>query len=433
MMSKKRGQGEGTIFEERPGRWVAQVSSGYVIRDGKRRRVRKKFVATTREEVHRALTKALGRQLAGRDVSPKKQTVAQFLRSWLEQIATQVRPKTFRTYSDIVKLHLSPILGAIKLERLTPEVVRGFLRDKVGSALCPHCKVSLRCDHAAKHVAEHHQNEKKKPIRTIGPKTVAHIRATLRGALSMAVEDHKLDYNVAAIAKPPRATKPKNVRSLAPKEAQKYMTEAADERLEALFILTLAVGLRQGEVLGLQWEDVNFIEGTLHVRRQLQRIDGTLQLVETKTADGQREIELPAIAIAALKRQAIRQDESRKEAAGAWRGSALVFTTSSGGPIDPRHVIRRHHAILKAAGIEGLRFHDLRHTAASLLLAEFGDAGVKYVSEMLGHKQVAFTIQTYQHALKRAKRRVADKMDSILSSNPVAPQVAPEESAVAVN
>jgi integrase len=428
MSSKKRGQNEGTIFEERPGRWVACLSAGYKIVDGKRRRIRKKFVASTRDAVHKKLTKALGRQQRGRKVSTELHPLGKFLESWLGEVAkNSVRPKTFRTYSDIVKLHIAPALGSIKVEKLTPEIVQRFLNDKMGSAICPHCKVSVR-GNWTEHIAELHSNEKAIGFRPISAKTVGHIRATLRCALAVAMQWYDLDRNPAATAKPPRAPK-KEMRSLSPDEARCYLKAAARERLEALFTVTVALGLRQAEILGLKWTDIDFESGTIEVRRQLQRIDGKLQLVETKSEEGARPLVIPAVGISALHRHRVRQDEERLAAGEEWRETGMVFTTTIGTMMDARSVIRRHHAILKAAKIPHLRFHDLRHSAATLLLAQ--GVSPKYISQMLGHRQVAFTMQTYAHVIKETQQQLADKMDDIL--NPVAPQVAPSKVSDRVN
>ena len=216
----RRGQNEGTIFEERPGRWVASITTGYVIKDGKRRRVRKKFVAPTRGEVQRRLTAALRDHQRGRNVSPCIQTLGNFLDAWLSQVALQgVRPKTFRTYSDIVKLHIKPAMGNLKVEKLSPDVVQAFLNDKLGSALCPHCKASFKASRMPVHIADAHATAKTKTFRPLGAKTVSHIRATLRGALAVAMDWFDLDRNVAAIAKPPRVIN-KEMRSLTPDEAR---------------------------------------------------------------------------------------------------------------------------------------------------------------------------------------------------------------------
>ncbi len=429
MSNGRRGQNEGTIFEERPGRWVASITTGYVIRDGKRRRVRKKFVGATRGVVQKRLIAALRDQHRGKNVSPRAQTLGAFLDIWLSQVARQgVRPKTFRSYADMVKLHIEPALGSIQMERLTPDVVQAFLNDKLGSALCPHCKTSINAKRLPDHILKTHPKVKARAFRPLGAKSVAHIRATLRGALAVAMKWYDLDRNVAAIATPPRVVK-KEMRSLTPEEARRYLKAASGDRLEALFTVTVALGLRQGEILGLGWEHVDLVAGMLQVRRSLQRIDGKLVLVETKSEEGARPLILPAVAVAALQRHRKLQAEERAAAGDEWRESGLVFTSTIGTPLNARAVIRRHHAILKAAGIPRLRFHDLRHSAATLLLAQ--GVSPKYISQMLGHTQVAFTMQTYAHVIKEAQQQSADKMDAIL--NPVAPQVAPSEVSATFN
>lgn len=145
---------------------------------------------------------------------------------------------------------------------------------------------------------------------------------------------------------------------------------------------------------------------------------GKQTLVETKTEEGGRPILLPAVAISAFRRHALRQDGERAAGGDQWQETGLVFTTIVGTPMDPRQVIRRHHAILKVAQIPRLRFHDLRNSAATLLLAQ--GVSPKYISQLLGHKQVAFTMQTYAHVIRETQQQLADTMDTIL--NPVAPQ-----------
>lgn len=239
------------------------------------------------------------------------------------------------------------------------------------------------------------------PVRPIGAKTVAHIRATLGAALGVAMEWHDLERNAASKVRCP-AIQTKAMRSLSPTEARAYLEAASSDRLEALFTVTVALGWRQREILGLQWEDVNLEQGTLAVRRSLQRVNGKLKLVSTKTEESARALLLPATATSDLRRHQAQQQEDRDLAGDQWGQSGFVFTSSIGTPLDARSVIRRHHAILKAASISRLRFHDLRHSAASLLLAQ--GVSPKYVSGLLGHKQVALTMQTYAHLLKEAQQ-----------------------------
>src|SRR5439155_759279 len=201
------------------------------------------------------------------------------------------------------------------------------------------------------HIAETHPQAPPIAFRPLGPNTVAHIRATLRCALAVAMEWYELDRNVAAIAKPPRVPK-KEMRTLTREAARKYLEAAAGDRLAALFTVAVALGLRQGEILGLGWENVDLQAGALNICRSLQRVDGKgLQLVETKSDEGERPLILPGMAISALHRHRVRQEEERAAAGAEWKESGLVFTSTIGTPLDDRNVSREHHKILKAAGI----------------------------------------------------------------------------------
>jgi integrase len=165
-----------------------------------------------------------------------------------------------------------------------------------------------------------------------------------------------------------------------------------EERLQALFTVPLAVGLRPGEALGLRWTDVNFETGTISVCRELQRVEGRLQLLELKTLRSRRQIVLPDVALSALKAHRTRQLEERLQLGEHWKESGLVFTTSVGTPIEPRNAVRTFKRILRKAGLPDKRFYDLRHTCASLLLAQ----GVhpRVVMDILGHSQISLTMHT---------------------------------------
>ncbi len=184
--------------------------------------------------------------------------------------------------------------------------------------------------------------------------------------------------------------------------------------------MALALGLRQGEVLGLRWQDVDFETRRLTVRASLQRVNGKLQLVETKTPMTRSTKELPQVALSSLAARIRHQEEEKQLAGTRWQDSDFVFTTSVGTPIDKRNLIRTFHSILKKAHLKPARFHDLRHSAATLLLIQ----GVhpRYVMDLLGHSDISLTMNTYSHVLPTAQREVAAKMDAIL--NPVAVNLA---------
>jgi integrase len=178
--------------------------------------------------------------------------------------------------------------------------------------------------------------------------------------------------------------------------------------------LALACGLRQGEALGLQWDDVDLERGSIMVRHTLAQIDGKRVLAEPKTEQSHRTIPLPAIVRASLRAHARRQAEDRERAGECWQPSGFVFTTKRGRPLDAKNVTHRFQAIVKRADLPHQRFHDLRHACASLLLCQ--GLNLKDVSETLGHSRIAVTVDLYGHMYDERRREIADRMDAILSA-----------------
>lgn len=185
------------------------------------------------------------------------------------------------------------------------------------------------------------------------------------------------------------------------------------EDMEPTTIWT-GVERRQGEALGLRWDDVDLDAGTLTIRKSLQRVDGELQLVEPKTAKSRRTVALPDVAVSALRAHRVRQIEERLLAGSRWNDTGLVFTTTIGTGLDGRNVTRQFQKLLEDARLPRQRFHDLRHTCASLLLAQ----GVhpRVVMETLGHSQVRLTMDTYSHVIPQLQREAAGRIDAILSA-----------------
>jgi integrase len=181
----------------------------------------------------------------------------------------------------------------------------------------------------------------------------------------------------------------------------------------ALFSVALAVGLRQGEALGLRWVDIDMAAGVLRVNHQLQRVDGRLTLVEPKTDRSRRTLVIPASIIERLHDHERRQVAERLWAGSNWSESGFVFTNLSGGPLQARHVIREFHKSLKAAALPRIRFHDLRHSCATLLLVQ--GVAPRVVMEILGHSEIAMTMDTYTHVVPELQRGAAARMDSLLS------------------
>lgn len=281
----------------------------------------------------------------------------------------------------------------------------------------------------------------------LSARTVRHLRATLRCALNVAMQDGLIHRNVAALAKPPRLEK-KPLRVFTREEAQRFLDAVAGHRLEALFTVALSLGLREGEALGLRWADVDLEARTLTVNYALQRVKegskktSVLTLVEPKTDKSRRVIALPQVAISALAAHRSRQEAERELCGSHWKESGMVFTTKVGSMLDPRNMLRQFYSIMntpdpndpepdpkkKKRLLPHLRFHDLRHSAATLLLAQ----GVhpRFIMELLGHSTISLTMNTYGHVLESMRRETANQMDAILKPVAVKTAVKPRARAV---
>jgi integrase len=369
----KRANAEGSIYQRKDGRWVSALS----LPTGKR----KSFYAKTRREVQLRLVKAQNDTQSGLTVVGEKQTVAQFLDRWLtESVKATVRPRTYSSYSDLVRLHIKPVLGKTSIARLTPQQIQGLLNAKLQAGL--------------------------------STSTVKYIHAVLRRALGQAYRWGIVARNAAALVDPPRV-RHEEVSIMDPAQARAFLDAISGHRLEALYSVALAVGLRQGEALGLRWDDVNLESGQLEVRKQLQRLDSQYRLVEPKTNKSRRTLDLPGFAVDSLRQHRVHQIEERLAAGGDWEEWGLVFTTRRGTPLDAKNVTHRFQEFLARNNLPRMRFHDLRHACASLLLAQGEQARV--VMEILGHSQISMTMNTYSHVIPALRREAARRMDTLLS------------------
>ncbi|MGI8422981.1 MAG: tyrosine-type recombinase/integrase [Chloroflexota bacterium] len=395
---RSRGNGEGSIYQRATdGKWCAAVT----LPTGKR----KVLYGRTRQDVAAKLTTAIGNKQKGLPVSYERQSVATFLRRWLEEsVRPKVRPRTFDSYRFYVERHLIPGLGREQLATLSPQTVQGFLNRKAASRRLVSGTNMTALEGA-----------------TLAPRTVQYIRAILRKALSQALKWDLVGRNVATLVDPPRSQKTE-VQPLTPDQARTFLAAVKGDRLEALFTVAMAMGLRQGEALGLRWADVDFTAGELHVRQTLVRVmergdDGKdharLVIAEPKTDRSRRSLHLPAVSVAALHKHRAAQLQERLLAGTRWQDTGLVFTTTIGTPIDASGVTHRFHALLRGADLPRKRFHDLRHTCASLLLAQGLD--LRLIMEILGHSQISLTANLYTHVLPAAKADVADRMDALLA------------------
>jgi integrase len=244
------------------------------------------------------------------------------------------------------------------------------------------------------------------------PQTTRNIHAVLRRALTQGLRWGVVSRNVATLVDLPRVDRDE-VRGLSPADARTVITAVAGDRIEPLVLLSLSTGLRQGEALGLRWQDVDLEAGTVRVRHSLQRMPGRgVELVEPKTPRSRRTLALPTSTANALREHRKSQLQERLWAGSRWQEADFVFTTSIGTPMIGSDLTRRFQALLRAAGLPPMRFHDLRHGAASLLLAQ----GVhpRVVMEMLGHSTITLTMNVYSHVIPDLQREAATKMEALL-------------------
>ena len=378
----KRGRrlpGEGSIFKRSSdGRWVGKLTHP---RTGKRIVIYGQSAEEARAKLQRAHEKAR----ANLPVIPDRQTVGQFLDRWLEEsVKPSVRPRTYESYGQLVRLHLRPDLGHVRLEHLDAPAVQAFVNAKLASGL--------------------------------SPRTVQYLHAILRRALGQAERWDLVPRNVARLVDAPSVRPPK-VEPFTPKEAHAFLAAVRGHRLEALFITAIATGCRQGELFALRWDDVDLEAGRLQVRHSLwwSRRTGqrAWELTDPKTDRSRRSLDLPAVARTALQEHRVRQWEERLQAGPLWEDHGFVFATQAGKPLDSPNVTHALHRLLAQAGLRRMRFHDLRHAAASLLLAQ--GLQLREIMEVLGHSQIALTANTYAHLVPAMKREAADRMDAALS------------------
>lgn len=240
---------------------------------------------------------------------------------------------------------------------------------------------------------------------------VQYQRTILRCALNQAVKWNLVARNVAALVDPPRYSKPEVV-PLNPDEVNKFLEVIKGDPLETVFHVALSLGLREGEVLGLRWRDIDLDERIARIRVSLQRIDKKLQLVELKTERSRRALPIPENVFSSLRAHRTRQLKDKMQAGEEWQENGLAFTTSRGTPLSARNVIRRFHRLLGDAKLPRHRFHDLRHSCASFLLSK--NIPARTVMDILGHSNISLTMNTYSHVMPEMLRDAAKAMNALM-------------------
>ncbi len=375
MSDKRRGRGEGSIFRREDGTWCASITLG--VLNGKRRR--KDVYGKTRKEVVEKLQALQRAHAAGMTFS--KLTVKAFLEEWLEQtVKRKNRVRTYDKYAQDIEHHLVPALGHHQLAKLTPSHVQALLNQLEDAGL--------------------------------SHRSIRNVRAVLRCALNQALRFGYVTRNVAALVDVPGSVTFQPV-TIDEAQARRLIEATREHRFEVLFRFALGLGLRKGEILGLRWEDVDLAAATMRITGSLQRQRGRLERSATKTDASVRTIALPPMLLAMLRKHRERQEQLRS-VARRWTDSGLVFTSSVGTAIEPSDLSREFKKVLKRAGLpENLRFHDLRHACATLLIV----MGVhpRVVMEILGHSQIGTTMNIYAHVLPRVQREAVTGLDALFA------------------
>lgn len=376
---KRNPNGAGTITKRKDGRYQAAV---YVLQpDGTR--ARKFAYGKTWAECDAKRRELLDKVDQGVPVPTKSAKLSEWLPYWLENIIKPRRKRTtFAKYEVHVRLYLVPMLGSKRLESLSVADVRRFL-------------VQLEKKTTTATAKESHR--------------------VLRTALTAACREELVMRNVATLVEPPSV----DAREMSPwslDETLDFLGAARKDPLYAAFVLAIALGFRRGEIVGLRWENLDLDKREIRVRTQRQRVRGEVYEDDPKGRRRKQTLPLPAICIAPLRWQRMRQSAQRDRAGAAWNETGYVFTTRTGQPIEPRNLYRSFTRVADSAGLRVIRLHDARHGCATLLTA----AGVapRVVMEILGHSQIAVTMNVYTHVVQDTQREAVSHMDRLLKRRP---------------
>jgi integrase len=344
-------------------------------------------------------------------INDPRLTVGDLFERWLTEVAAlKLCPSSLERYRGIVRGQLVPALGRVALQSLTQQHVARAYAELA----------------APREVTVSHARGRQTVMRARSAASLRYAHAILHGALEQAVTWRMIERNPAAGAALPRRNQPE-MRPLTPAEARQFLAAARGHPLEALFVLALTTGMRQGELLGLRWRDIDWIARRVSVHHTLVRLHGRWWLGEPKTAKSARSVDLTDSTLDLLRGHRIGQAERMLAHGHRLTDDDLIFCDIAGEPLWGRHVTTLQlKALLRGAGLPAIRFHDLRHTFATLQLT--AGTNPKIVSEVLGHKEVAITLDRYSHALPTLGAEAMGRLDAVLGRSPLdAPDEGPPE------
>jgi integrase len=372
-MRKRRGRGEGSVFQRSDGVWTSTITIGY---DESGKRKRRTIYGNSKAAVLEKLTQLKHAASTGTLADPTRLTIREFLERWLEDVQRpNIRASTHARYVSLMATHITPHVGGVRLAKVQPLTIQGLYAKLTATGA--------------------------------SGRTRELVHVVLRKAFKQAVLWGQLSRNPCDAVARPKPTK-RTIRYFTAEETSQLLSAARGERLQALYVLAVSTGIRQGELFGLKWRDVDWNASAVAVQRTVDDLRGTLIVGEPKTTRGRRRVELPAFAMQALR-------EHRKAMFAEGHASDWIFCDTKGGLLRRGNVLRRSYfPLLKTAKLAPLNFHCLRHTAATLLLLQ--GTHPKVVQERLGHATISITLDTYSHVLPSMQRDAADKLDALLGA-----------------
>lgn len=384
MSKKKSADGSGSIRQRPDGRWEGRFT--YTDDLGQKRR--KSIYGGSQEEVRRQLTKITNAVDEGLYRAQKRYTLNQWFDEWLSLYSVAWKPSTKDDYKRKAERHILPALGKIQLTALTPTTIQKYVNQlSIGSG-------------------------KQKPL---APKSVKNLHGILHSCLKQAVVNGLIPTNPADNTNLPKSLKPE-LSPIMDDDIKRFMDACETARYGRLFLVDMFTGLRQSEILGLQWADIDFEAGTIHVQRQLQFLKGGAGYLVLPTKNGKDRIVPFGDSVATILRAEQKQQSIWKLAAGeSWKNSVgYVFTDESGDHLKHSNIQRHFRELRASIGLNNTRFHDLRHSCAILALQS--GCSVKAVSDMLGHYSSAFTMDVYADVSKAMQEDTRNKMDAIFKA-----------------
>lgn len=356
--------------------WYYEVTLSYDV-NGKRKR-KKQRGFKTKKEAEKALATVVNEINAGTYLEPVKMTYKDFLEDWLENKKNSIRSQTHINYVTIAKTHVIPELGSLLVQQLNPLVLQKFIKGLTHKGL--------------------------------SSGYIKKIIDVLNGSMEKAKRLGIISANPVEFVERPRITK-EEMKVWDTKEVEQFISIAQFDRLYIAFLLAITTGMRQGEILGLRWKDIDFENNTLCIRQTLSH-DGKTLNSEAKTKSSLRSIHLPDETLQALKSHRVLILQEKLKSGKQYKDNDLVVCTTVGTPVTPRNLSRTWYRLIKQSTVTPIRFHDLRHTHATLLLKQ--GIHVKVVAERLGHSNTRMTLDTYSHVQPTMQAEAANAISQVL-------------------